>query len=142
MKVTSILQFKKVPVITARPNDMVKHAADRLRMEKIAALVVMEGGTIRGIISEREIVDGLSRYGAQLLSMEIKDLMIDAATCTPETDIKRVMVIMTQRRTRHVPVVAEGRLLGIVSIGDVVKHRLQDLELEAGVMRDAYLASH
>ena len=73
--------------------------------------------------------------------MLVRDLMIDAVTCTEQDDLKRIMTVMTQRRARHIPVLRDGRIVGIISIGDVVKHRLKDLELEAGVMRDAYFAA-
>ena len=141
MKVEAILSQKKRPVVTARPDETVKRAADRLRMENIAALVVIKVNAIVGLISEREIVRAFSRYGDQVSAMLVKDLMIDAVTCTEQDDLKRIMTVMTQRRARHIPVLRDGRIVGIISIGDVVKHRLKDLELEAGVMRDAYFAA-
>ena len=142
MKVGTILKEKNRKVVTTRPNELVKHAADRLRMENIAALVVVEHDAIIGIISDREIVYAFSRHGAELMSMQVKSLMVEPIPCTPDDDIKRIMKLMTQRRVRHLPVLENGKLVGIVSIGDVVRHRLTDLELEAGVMRDAYFAAH
>ena len=142
MKVEDIITLKKGTVVTVRPTDTVKQAADRLRLANIAALVVVQGNAIHGLITEREIARGLSHYGEKLLAMEVKDLMTEAIICAPEDNTKSIMKLMTQHRTRHIPVVSEGRLRGIISIGDIVKHRLRDLELETGVMRDVYFASH
>jgi CBS domain-containing protein len=127
MKVQAILNAKKGGVVTIQPNEPVKRAADRLRIENIAALVVVDREAAVGLISEREIVRGFSLHGDRLSSMSVKDLMIPAVTCSPEEDIKRVMMLMTQNRVRHIPVTRDGRVIGVVSIGDVVKHRLMDL---------------
>ena len=93
--------------------------------------------------SERDIVIGLADEGAELLEKRVIDLMTTPVkTCSLEVKIKDVMAIMTRSRVRHLPVVEDGRLVGIISIGDVVKNRLEEVELEAGVLRDAYIASH
>lgn len=142
MKVEDILRKKGGNVITTRPSASVKSAADRLRLENIAALVVTEGDRVVGIVSEREIVRAYSRDGDQLGSRSVKDVMTEIVACTPDEDLRNVMAVMTRLRARHVVVMHDGRLAGIVSIGDVVKHRLSDLELETNVLRDAYLAAH
>lgn len=142
MKVASILKIKTTRVVTTPPHTSVATAARKLRDENIGALVVSDdGATVLGIIAERDIVHGLADHGAALLDLPVARLMTRApVTCTPDDDIESVMRRMTQLRVRHLPVVVGGRLQGIVSIGDVVKHRLDELELEAGVLRDAFLA--
>jgi CBS domain-containing protein len=106
-------------------------------------LVVTSGDTIVGLVSEREIVHALARYGESVTSMRVKDIMrYGSITVTPDDNLLHVTALMTRHRVRHMPVVRDGRLAGIISIGDVVKHRLDDLELEANVLRDAYIAAH
>jgi CBS domain-containing protein len=95
-----------------------------------------------GLISEREIVHAFSRYGETAGSMTVKEIMqYGATTVSPDESVNRVMNLMTHHRVRHILVLRGGELAGIVSIGDVVKHRLQDLELETNVLRDAYNAA-
>jgi CBS domain-containing protein len=107
-----------------------------------SSLVVASGNSILGVISEREIVHALSQFGEQVASMAVKDIMRHGlVTVAPEDDLSRVMKLMTRHRVRHMPVLRDGKLSGIISIGDVVKHRLDDLELEANILRDAYIAS-
>ena len=129
---------------TIRAEAAISTVVRRLRREGIGALVVSEDDAqVVGIISERDIVTGLADQGVELLERRVIDLMTTPVkTCSPEANIKDVMAIMTRSRVRHLPVVAEGRLVGIISIGDVVKNRLEEVELEAGVLRDAYIASH
>lgn len=101
------------------------------------------GNSILGVISEREIVHALSQFGEQMASMTVKDIMRHGlVTVAPEDDLSRVMKLMTRHHVRHMPVLRDGKLCGIISIGDVVKHRLDDLELEANILRDAYIAHH
>jgi CBS domain-containing protein len=96
-----------------------------------------------GIITERDIVHGLAARGAALLEMPVSLLMTrEPITCTPDDDVTTVMARMTRFRVRHLPVVVDGRLAGIVSIGDVVKSRLDELQTEANVLREAFLARH
>jgi CBS domain-containing protein len=142
MKVENILREKGDNVITTRPTASVKSAADRLRLENIAALVVTAGDKVLGIVSEREIVRAYSRDGEQLESRSVKDVMTEIVACSPDEDLRNVMATMTRLRARHLVVMRDARLAGIISIGDVVKHRLSDLELETNVLRDAYLAAH
>ena len=143
MNVESILREKGTDVATIEPEASVKRAADWLYARNIGALVVTRGNSILGVISEREIVHALSQYGEQVASMPIKEIMRHGlVTVAPEDDLNRVMKLMTRHRVRHMPVLRDGKLSGIISIGDVVKHRLDDLELEANVLRDAYIAHH
>jgi len=143
MNVESILREKGIDVATIEPEASVKRAADWLHARNIGCLVVTRGNAILGVISEREIVHALSQYGEQVASMPIKEIMRHGlVSVAPEDDLNRVMKLMTRHRIRHMPVLRNGSLSGIISIGDVVKHRLDGLELEANVLRDAYIAHH
>jgi CBS domain-containing protein len=142
MKVASILKVKGTRVATTPPDTSIATGARLLRDEHIGALVVSEDGTtVLGIVTERDIVHGLADRGSGLLDLPVSLVMTRTPiTCTPDDDIPTVMSRMTRLRVRHLPVLVDGRLQGIVSIGDVVKHRLDELELEANVLRDAFLA--
>jgi CBS domain-containing protein len=101
--------------------------------------VVTSGNAVLGLISEREIVHAFARYGETVGSMPVKEIMPHGVTTvSPDESVNRVMNLMTRHRVRHMPVLSGGRLVGIISIGDVVKQRLDDLELETHVLRDAY----
>lgn len=142
MNVQAILDKKGSNVLTTDPDASVPIAVGRMRLENIAALVVVKGERIVGIVSERDIVSGLMHFGADLMKRHVYEIMTQPTTCTPDDDIRHVMARMTLNRTRHLPVVEQGHLVGIVSIGDVVKHRVDEVELEMAVLRDAYLAHH
>lgn len=141
MKVASILNAKGKNVATTRPDTTMSTIVWELRSKGIGALVVSQDGTtILGLISERDIVHGLTEHGARLLSMRASQVMTTSVvTCTPEDSSTNVMAQMTRHRVRHIPVIEGGKLRGIVSIGDLVKHRLDELELEANVLRQAYI---
>jgi CBS domain-containing protein len=142
MTIESILRRKGADVATIAPDASVKRAADWLRAKNIGALVVTRENAILGLISEREIVHAFSRYGETAGSMPVKEVMqYGVTTVSPDESVNRVMNLMTQHRVRHMPVLRSGQLVGIVSIGDVVKHRLEDLELETNVLRDVYNAA-
>ena len=143
MFVENILGRKGSDVTTIAPEASIKRAADWLHAKSIGCLVVTSGEAILGLISEREIVHAFSRYGETAATMPVKDIMrLGVLTVTPDDSVSRVMNLMTRHRVRHMPVLRNGKLAGIISIGDVVKHRLDDLELEANVLRDAYIAAH
>lgn len=143
MKVEDILSAKGNQVATVHPDTRVATACRRLREEGIGALVVSgDGARVDGLLSERDIVLALAVHGPALVDMPVSRLMSrNVATCTPRHSIRHLMREMTRLRTRHLPVVDAGRLCGIVSIGDVVKHRLEEVELESNVLRDAYLGT-
>ena len=144
MKVSGILHNKGGQVETIRPDAKMLMAVHRMRMQNVGALVVTRDGMrVEGVLSERDILRGLSRHGADLLDMSVVAIMSrNVPVCSPDDSLRAVMAQMTRTRNRHVPVVEDGALCGIVSVGDVVKHRLEEMELEASVLRDAYLASH
>ena len=143
MTVATILESKGDRVATTRPDATVETVAHRLRIEGIGALVVSEDGRrVAGIISERDIVRGLAEHGSEALTMPVSALMTaGVTTCMPETTVNQVMSRMTRGRIRHLPVTVDGRLVGIVSIGDVVKHRLDEMETEVQTLRD-YITAH
>ena len=142
MTIESILRRKGASVTTIPPEASIKRAADWLRAKNIGALVVTSDDAILGLISEREIVHAFSRHGETAGSMRVKEVMqYGVTTVSPDDSVTRVMTLMTHHRVRHMPVLSGGKLVGIVSIGDVVKHRLEDLELEASVLRDVYNAA-
>ena len=140
MKVENILQSKGWAVETISSGASVAQAIHRLTSAGIGALVVSDGGeTVDGILTERDVVWALSRQGANLLDLSVAECMTRGSpVCTPETTVQEAMGEMTRRRQRHLPVVKDGKLCGLISLGDVVKHRLDELELEANVLRDAY----
>ncbi|MEE8248345.1 MAG: CBS domain-containing protein [Alphaproteobacteria bacterium] len=144
MKVATILKAKGDKVVTVHPDATIATVIQSMKLEGVGAVIVSaDAVTLEGLISERDIVLGLGQHGGEVLAMLARELMNrSAATCTPESDIKEVMAEMTRRRTRHLPVVERGSLCGMVSIGDVVKNRLEEAQMEIDVLRDAYIASH
>ena len=143
MTIESILKRKGSYVATIAPEASIKRAADWLSAKNIGALVVVTSeNAVLGLISEREIVHAFSRFGETAASMPVKEIMRHGVTTvSPDESVNRVMNLMTHQRVRHMPVLRDGKLVGIVSIGDVVKHRLEDLELETNVLRDVYNAA-
>ncbi len=144
MSVASILKAKGAKVETTRPDTSLYTLVWDLKLKGIGALVVSEDSTtILGLISERDIVRGLTEHGTKLLGLPVSHLMTSpVVTCTPEDSITAVMAQMTRYRVRHLPVVEGGKLCGIVSIGDVVKHRLDELQMEANILREILIISH
>ena len=143
MTIQNILDRKGSRVFTIRPAATVKNAVDQMSERGVAALVVKSGDAIAGIVSERDVVNALSRFGEHALSMTVKDILtLFIITLAPRDSLTRAMNLMTRHRVRQLPVIADGRLAGIVSVGDVVKQRLGDLETESNVLRDVYIAAH
>jgi CBS domain-containing protein len=141
MKVSDILQIRGSVVKTVRPDMSARELAVRLHAEQIGAIVSSDGRSIDGIASERDLAYGLAAYGGELPTVAVSKLMAKTVIdCSPDDSINQVTTLMTQRRVRHLPVKEGGRLVGIISIGDVLKHRLDELELEANVMRDYAVA--
>jgi CBS domain-containing protein len=137
MNVETILHNKGRTVATIRPGDTVGAAVDALVSRNIGALVASEDGErVDGIISERDIVHALAHHRSDLLSLTVAEVMTRSAiTCEPTQSVDELMAEMTNRRIRHFPVVRNGRLCGIVSIGDLVKSRLDEIEYEAKSLR-------
>jgi CBS domain-containing protein len=141
MNVVTILKQKGRSVTTIPPTATLQEAAKRLVHRRIGALVVVGArGQIEGIISERDIIRALAEAGAACLERPVAESMTrQVVTCQESDTLDEMMAMMTQRRFRHVPVVTDGDLVGIISIGDVVKHHVAEIEMEATAMR-AYIA--
>jgi CBS domain-containing protein len=137
MNVEIIMRNKGGAVTTVAPHATIRDAVAMLRRERIGALVVSgDGIKVEGILSERDIVHGLADRGAPLLDATVDALMTRRVfTCTPRDSVGDLMAMMTERRIRHIPVLKDGVLVGIISIGDVVKHRLDEMEYETSSLR-------
>lgn len=142
MTVRDILNEKGNDVVTLTPDVNVAEAVAVLAKNRIGAIVVTNGaGVIRGILSERDIVRHLAEDGAELLKHKISELMTaNVKVCGENHSINDVMEIMTNGRFRHLPVERDGRLIGVISIGDVVKRRIADVQREAEDIR-SYIAT-
>jgi CBS domain-containing protein len=142
MTVAMILKAKGTHVETVRPEATLQDVVERLARRRIGAvLVTAASGDILGIVSERDVVFALGNGGGIALQRRADEVMTkNLVTCVPEDRAEDLMEMMTQGRFRHVPVVQDGKLLGIVSIGDVVKRRIEDTDSERAAMRD-YIAS-
>ena len=138
MQVAEILRHKGSNVAKIRTIDTVEAAVAKLSEERIGALVVTDRmGGLAGMISERDVIHALARHGPDALQFEVHELMTpEVTTCAPNDRVDAVMAVMTAHRIRHLPVMDEGRLIGLVSIGDLVKSRLIEKEQEANVLRD------
>lgn len=143
MKVEEILKAKGDRVETIAPEASIRAAVHKLATLHIGALVVSSDGEhVEGLLSDRDVVRRLDGYGPDFADLRVAQVMTTGVrTCAPQDTVTEVMAIMTRTRNRHIPVVAAERLCGLVSIGDVVKSRLDEMELEARVLRDAYLGS-
>lgn len=141
MTIENILRKKGSAVERIAPRTTTKLAIDRMREKNISALVVVDDDEILDIVSERDILQALARHGKSPAALMVEDAMSGAmVTITLGDSVRRAMRLMTQHRVRHLPVMRDRLLVGIVSIGDVVKDRLEDLEIETNVLRDAYIA--
>ncbi len=143
MLIAHVLGEKGAAVHTLRADATLEQAAAELDQKKVGALVVMEdGGTIAGVLSERDIVREVARRGASCLEDAVSSIMSrDVVTASPTETVDEGLGRMTDRRIRHLPVLDGGKLVGIVSIGDLVKHRIAAVEAEAAAMQ-AYIATH
>jgi CBS domain-containing protein len=143
MLLTDVLRSKGDGVVTVPPESDVSALLAVLDEHRIGAAVVSsDGRTVEGIISERDVVRAIAARGAAVLQEPVRDLCTtDVHTCRPDARIDDLMRVMTEQRIRHVPVVVNGALAGIVSIGDVVKRRMQELESERAALSDYITAS-
>jgi CBS domain-containing protein len=138
MNVAAILRQKGQAVTTARPSTTLLEVADKLAAKRIGAIVIVGArGEIAGIISERDIIRALSVRGPDCLTQPVSETMTKQVVSCQESDtLDELMAMMTERRFRHLPVVTDGALIGIISIGDVVKHHVAEVEMEAVAMRE------
>ena len=142
MFVSDILAQKGGLVFTVSPGTTVAQAAQHLSTRRIGSVLVMDGtNTIAGIVSERDIVRAMARHGGDALDLEVRQVMTrDVVTCHPDDPIERVMGLMTDGRFRHLPVENRGELIGLISIGDVVKARLEETQHETEALK-AYIVA-
>jgi CBS domain-containing protein len=138
MKISALLAVKGASVVTIRPDAPIAEAVATLGRHNVGALVVStDGRTVEGIVSERDVVRALDSLGAGVLEPQVATIMSgDVHTCSPEDTVESLMATMTQHRVRHLPVVEDGILAGMVSIGDVVKNRMGELEQDRDALVD------
>ena len=138
MRITDVLRGKGTQVVTVPPDTKVRRLLDVLAEHGIGAVVVSADGTsVGGIVSERDIVRAFAKRGAAVMSEPVTEIYTaDVHTITPDISLDEVLRMMTERRIRHAPVVVDGTLRGIVSIGDVVKNRIDELETERAALTD------
>ena len=143
MTVESILKAKGTDVVTIRPTATIADAVQALAEGKFGVLVVSETGeTVEGILSERDIVHAFARHGASTLDLHVDQVMTrDVITCTRKDRINDMMAVMSQQRIRHLPVVENGKLTGVISMTDAMRARIVDVEHEATALRD-FIAGH
>ncbi|CAM5712235.1 CBS domain-containing protein [Mycolicibacterium aubagnense] len=137
MRIADVLSNKGAAVATIAPETTVSQLLASLTALNIGAMVVVGPDGLAGIVSERDVVRELHKRGGGLLGQPVSEIMTTVlATCTPRDTVDHLVVLMTQNRVRHVPVLDDGRLAGIVSIGDVVKTRMEELETEQQRLQD------
>ena len=135
MSIATILSTKGDEVASITSTSPLSDAVSELSDRKIGSLLVVDEGRVAGILSERDIIRGLKEQGAALLGMPVSQVMSSPAiTVEPSSDVLSALALMTRRRIRHLPVVESGELKGIVSIGDLVKFRIESIEAEAQAM--------
>jgi CBS domain-containing protein len=137
MHVAAVIKRKGSDVVSIAPDRTIAEAVDLLTENGIGAVLVLDStGNIHGILSERDIVTGLRVHGANALTQRVEALMVrDVQRCSPHDTMADVMKVMTERRTRHLAVTEDDELAGLISIGDVVKQRLIDMDLEVETLR-------
>jgi CBS domain-containing protein len=142
MQVDNILKSKRPAVLWVSPTLSIGEVAERLRSADVGVMIVSnDGEALKGLVSERDIAHGLAVHGAALLSLKVSDLMTRSViTCASGDSVAEIARIMTMRRIRHIPVVDDGKVVGVISIGDILKSRISEIELEANVLRDLAVA--
>lgn len=137
MRIRDVLRNKGASVATITPETSVSGLLTELTVHNIGAMVVVSQDGLVGIVSERDVVRKLHEIGADILRRPVAEIMTTVvATCTPDDSVDSLSALMTEKRVRHVPVLVNGRLAGIVSIGDVVKTRMEELEAEHQHLQD------
>ena len=137
MLISDVLHSKGHEVVTIRPDQTVKEAVERLASHRIGALVVEDRLKPVGVFSERDLVNRLARSGARAYDYLVSDLMsTPIISGAPDDTVEHALAVMTARRIRHLPILRQGDLVGMISIGDLVKHRLDQKELEANTLLD------
>ena len=142
MLVSEILKKKSRAVVTAFPNTTVENAVATFKEKKIGAIVICRpDGEIIGIVTERDVLHSQAELGAATMELKVEEIMSRVHTCVPDDDLKSVEQVMTFKHVRHVPVVVDGELKGMISIGDIVRSQLDEAQLEIDTLRD-YARTH
>lgn len=141
MNLIELIRRKGAEVISIHEHDSVATAAGTLVKKNIGTVLVLnDADKIVGILSERDLIYGIENHGANLHELSVRDLMVvDVIKCRPDDDVHKAMSMMTDRRVRHLPVFDGEKLMGIISIGDLVKYRIDEIETEAHYLRE-YIA--
>lgn len=142
MNISVILRTKGADVFHVAPGILVSDAIKVLNDKRIGAVLVVDGDEICGVFSERDVMRGLHSHGAAILQQSVASVMTaPVITVSPDSSSSEAMMLMTNRRIRHLPVVRDGKLIGLVSIGDLVKHRIEEIEREAAALKDYITAA-
>lgn len=137
MTIARMIAGREQQIVQCGPQETVREAAGRLAENRIGAMPVVDGGAVIGIFSERDLLYCIARHGAGALDLLVSEVMTaPPITADPESTVRDALEVMTLRRIRHLPVLDGERLAGFISIGDLVKHRLELVEYEAQAMRD------
>ncbi len=137
MRIADVLRTKGAAVATITPETSVSGLLNELSLNNIGAMVVVSTDGVVGIVSERDVVRKLHEHGVELLRLPVSAIMTTmVATCSPRDTVDHLTALMTTKRVRHIPVVENDRLVGIVSIGDIVKQRMEELENEQRALQD------
>jgi CBS domain-containing protein len=137
MRIADVLRTKGAAVATITPESSVSGLLNELSLHNIGAMVVVSADGVVGIVSERDVVRKLHEHGVELLKLPVSQIMTTmVATCSPTDTVDHLTAVMTTKRVRHIPVVENNRLVGIVSIGDIVKQRMEELESEQRALQD------
>jgi len=136
MTIARVMQNRQVAITTCDANMRVGDACAILAEQRIGALPVLDNGTVAGIFSERDLIYKLNELGPAVLDHKVSDIMTaPPVTVEPETEALAALSLMTRRRIRHLPVMQDGQMVGFVSIGDLVKYRIDKIQSEAEAMR-------
>ena len=137
MRIADVLRNKGAAVATITPETSVSGLLNELTLHNIGAMVVVGPDGVVGIVSERDVVRKLHEHGGDILKRPVSEIMTTmVATCTPKDTVDHLTAVMTTKRVRHIPVMENNRLVGIVSIGDIVKQRMEELETEQRALQD------
>lgn len=141
MTARDILKRKGTGAVTIAAGELVATAVNVLAQKNIGALIVRQGEAVVGVIDERDVVRALARHGSETLGLNVRDVMKEQVlTCAPGDAAKDLMETITRQRVRHLPVLDGRDLVGVVSIGDLLKSRLEEMQTEHHVLRDRLLA--
>jgi CBS domain-containing protein len=137
MSIARLIEGRESAIVTCDADACVRDAVALLAERRIGAMPVLDGGELAGIFSERDVIYQLQAQGPGVLDRKLREVMTSpAVTVEPDTDVLAALSLMTRRRIRHLPVVQDGRMVGLVSIGDLVKYRIERIEADADAMRE------